>query len=46
MPTIPSIDDTHLEALCEVLGETSDGLTGAEIGRYLRECGGGVKSVL
>lgn len=38
MPTVPSIDDTHLEALCEVLGETSGGLTGAEIGRYLREC--------
>lgn len=39
MAAIPSIEDTHLEAICNVLGDTSGGLTGTEIGRYLRECG-------
>lgn len=39
MPAIPCIDETHLEAICEVLGATEGGLTGSEIGRYLREFG-------
>jgi uncharacterized protein (TIGR02391 family) len=36
---IRPIDETHLEAICDVLGTTTGGLTGSEIGRYLRECG-------
>lgn len=35
MAAIPKIDETHLESLCEVIGHTSDGLTGSEIGRLL-----------
>ena len=38
MPAIPSIDESQLEAICEVLGATDNGLTGSEIGRYLRDC--------
>jgi uncharacterized protein (TIGR02391 family) len=33
------LDESHLEAICEVLGDTSAGLTGSEIGRYLDACG-------
>jgi len=29
----------NLEQTCNVLGDTETGLTGSEIGRYLRECG-------
>jgi uncharacterized protein (TIGR02391 family) len=36
---IPSFNEANLEQLCNVLGDTSTGLTGSEIGRYLRECG-------
>lgn len=39
MRAIPSIDDTHLEAICSVLGDTSAGLSGTQIGRYLKDCG-------
>ena len=39
MPSISSFDETHLEAICQVLGETADGLTGSQIGRYLKDCG-------
>jgi uncharacterized protein (TIGR02391 family) len=39
MAAIPPLDETQLEAVCEVLGPTDGGLTGSEIGRYLRECG-------
>ena len=38
MAAISSFDETHLEAICEVLGQTDGGLTGSEIGRYLSEC--------
>ena len=38
MAAIPFISETHLEAICDVLGATNGGLTGSEIGRYLREC--------
>lgn len=38
MAAIPSLDETHLRAVCEVLGDTYSGLSGSEIGRYLREC--------
>jgi hypothetical protein len=37
--TIPSFNEAILEQVCNVLGDTSTGLTGSEIGRYLRECG-------
>ena len=38
MPAIPAFNETHLEAICQVLGETDGGLTGTQIGRYLAEC--------
>ena len=34
-----SFGEQHLEALCNVLGDTSYGLTGSEIGRLLAQCG-------
>lgn len=39
MAPIPKIPDSTLESICQVLGDTSAGLTGSEIGRLLRECG-------
>jgi uncharacterized protein (TIGR02391 family) len=36
---IISFNEANLEQICNVLGDTSTGLTGSEIGRYLRECG-------
>lgn len=36
---IPSFNKANLEQVCNVLGDTSSGLTGSEIGRYLQECG-------
>lgn len=39
MAQIPSFDETTLRAICEVLGDTSMGLTGSEIGQILRDCG-------
>jgi uncharacterized protein (TIGR02391 family) len=38
MAAIPKIDDTKLEAICAVLGDTVTGLTGSEIGRLLSRC--------
>ena len=38
MAAIPSLNESHLQALCEVLGDTTSGLSGSEIGRYLSEC--------
>jgi uncharacterized protein (TIGR02391 family) len=38
MAAIPKIDDTKLEAICAVLGDTGAGLTGSEIGRILNRC--------
>jgi uncharacterized protein (TIGR02391 family) len=37
--TIPSFNEANLEQVANVLGDTGSGLTGSEIGRYLRECG-------
>ncbi len=34
----PKLNDANLESLCAILGDTQTGLTGTEIGRYLREC--------
>jgi uncharacterized protein (TIGR02391 family) len=39
MPAIPSLPPPVLQKLCDVLGDTNDGLTGSEIGRYLRRTG-------
>jgi uncharacterized protein (TIGR02391 family) len=36
---MPSFSQANLEEMSNVLGDTSTGLTGSEIGRYLRECG-------
>lgn len=36
---IPKFSEANLEQIANVLGDTSTGLTGSEIGRYLRECG-------
>lgn len=36
---IQSFNEANLEQVCNVLGDTRTGLTGSEIGRYLRECG-------
>ncbi len=39
MAAIPKLDDANLQAIYDLLGDTSTGLTGCEIGRILRECG-------
>lgn len=39
MAQVPPFDETILRTVCEILGNTSDGLTGSEIGQLLRECG-------
>lgn len=39
MATIPILDDNTLQAICDVIGETSSGLTGSEMGRLLRQQG-------
>jgi uncharacterized protein (TIGR02391 family) len=36
MSRIESIDEGVLERICDVLGDTSSGLTGSEIGRFLK----------
>jgi len=38
MTQIPSIQKNILEKACDVLGDTETGLTGSEIGKYLRQC--------
>ena len=35
---IPSFELQHIEAISKIIGDTTDGLTGAEIGRYLQQC--------
>jgi uncharacterized protein (TIGR02391 family) len=39
MAVIPSLDDNTLRAICDVIGDTSVGLTGSEIGRLLAQQG-------
>lgn len=39
MGPIPSITEQQLQAICDVLGDTSEGLTGSEIGRLLAQAG-------
>ncbi len=38
MSKIPSFREADLEAICSVLGDTSEGLTGSEIGQLLKQC--------
>lgn len=39
MAAIPKIDETCLQRICDVLGDTSGGLTGSEIGKLLSQAG-------
>lgn len=42
MPQItkqPMIKAVHMESICDMIAETSSGLTGSEIGKILRDCG-------
>lgn len=39
MAAIPKFNEPNLQALSDILGDTSTGLTGSEIGRFLQECG-------
>jgi hypothetical protein len=39
MAAIPTIDDNRLRAICVVIGDTSEGLTGTQIGQLLSQCG-------
>jgi hypothetical protein len=39
MPTIPPFDLRALERVCDVLGDTSTGLTGSEMGKLLAQVG-------
>lgn len=38
MAAVPKISQHHLEALAAVIGDTSNGLTGTQIGSLLRQC--------
>jgi uncharacterized protein (TIGR02391 family) len=39
MAAITAFNEQQLEAICNILGETNDGLTGSEIGNLLSQCG-------
>jgi hypothetical protein len=39
MPAYPSFDDNTLAVICDVLAETSNGLTGSELGALLTRMG-------
>lgn len=39
LPAISKFEEANLQAIADILGDTSAGLTGSEIGQYLRECG-------
>lgn len=39
MTNFEKLDETTLRAICAILGETSSGLTGSEIGKILADCG-------
>lgn len=36
---VPPFQAQHIEAICRFIGDTSDGITGPEIGRFLGDCG-------
>jgi hypothetical protein len=35
MAAIPKLEETRLQAICGVIGDTAEGLTGSEIGQLL-----------
>lgn|SRR5262245_34117346 len=39
MTAIPKLDEANLQAIADILADTDEGLTGSEIGRFLRERG-------
>jgi uncharacterized protein (TIGR02391 family) len=39
MARVPVFEDVILRAICDILGDTSSGLTGSEIGQLLQSCG-------
>ncbi len=39
MAPIPTFDAQLLQSICDTLGDTSEGLTGSEIGKLLEQCG-------
>jgi uncharacterized protein (TIGR02391 family) len=39
MAQISSFEETILRAICNILGDSGDGLTGSEIGQLLQDCG-------
>src|SRR5712692_824896 len=39
MAAIPKLEETRLQAICGVIGDTAEGLTGSEIGQLLTRCG-------
>jgi hypothetical protein len=39
MAQFPTFEETIVHAICNVLGDTTDGLSGSEIGQLLRDCG-------
>lgn len=39
MPAVPCLDETILRKLCDVLADTSAGLTNSQIGKNLGQCG-------
>jgi len=43
MATIPAFDQQTLQAICDVIADTNEGLTGPEIGRFLAQ--GGIPDV-
>lgn len=38
MSAIQRFDELNLQAICDILADTSTGLTGTEIGRLLCDC--------
>ncbi len=38
MPPIPKLDETHLQAICSIICDSIEGLTGSQIGELLRRC--------
>lgn len=39
MAAIPKIEQTHLQAICNIIADTREGLTGSQIGELLARCG-------
>lgn len=38
MAEIPKLGENHIQAICDIIGDTSQGLTGSDIGRLLSQC--------